>query len=43
VPLLIIMKTVFDASGHPDIAEFLFEEGTLAAPHVESEQPPGAA
>ncbi len=43
VPLLIIMKTVFDASGHPDIAGFLFEEGTLAAPHVESDQPPGAA
>lgn len=43
VPLLIIMKTVFDASGHPDIAGFLFEEGTLAAPHVEAEQPPGAA
>ena len=29
VPLLIIMKTVFDAAGHPDIAGFLFEEGTL--------------
>jgi len=43
VPLLIIMKTVFNASGHPDIAGFLFEEGTLAAPHVDSEQPPGAA
>jgi predicted PurR-regulated permease PerM len=43
VPLLIIMKTVFDASGHPDIAGFLFEEGTLAAPHSETEPPPGAA
>jgi predicted PurR-regulated permease PerM len=43
VPLLIITKTVFDAAGHPDIAGFLFEEGTLAAPHGETEQPPGAA
>ncbi len=30
VPLLIIMKTVLDAAGRPDIAGFLFEEGTLA-------------
>ena len=29
VPLLIIMQTVFDAAGKPDIAGFLFEEGTL--------------
>ena len=29
VPLLIIMKTVFAAAGTPDIAGFLFEEGTL--------------
>jgi predicted PurR-regulated permease PerM len=29
VPLLIIMKTVLDAAGKPDIAGFLFEEGTL--------------
>ena len=29
VPLLIIMKTVFSAAGTPDIAGFLFEEGTL--------------
>ena len=43
VPLLIIAKTVFDASGHPDIAGFLFEEGTLAASHGEPETPPGAA
>jgi predicted PurR-regulated permease PerM len=29
VPLLIIMKTIFAAAGTPDIAGFLFEEGTL--------------
>ena len=29
VPLLIIMNTVFAAAGTPDIAGFLFEEGTL--------------
>jgi len=29
VPLLIIMKTILDAAGKPDIAGFLFEEGTL--------------
>jgi predicted PurR-regulated permease PerM len=29
VPLLIILRTVFDAAGKPDIAGFLFEEGTL--------------
>jgi predicted PurR-regulated permease PerM len=29
VPLLIILKTVLDAAGKPDIAGFLFEEGTL--------------
>ena len=29
VPLLIIVKTVLDAAGKPDIAGFLFEEGTL--------------
>ena len=33
VPLLIIMKTVLDAAGKPDIAGFLFEEGTLTTPH----------
>jgi predicted PurR-regulated permease PerM len=35
VPLLIIMKTVLDAAGKPDIAGFLFEEGTLTTPHPE--------
>jgi predicted PurR-regulated permease PerM len=37
VPLLIILKTVLDAAGKPDIAGFLFEEGTLTnAPHDET-------
>jgi predicted PurR-regulated permease PerM len=31
VPLLIIIKTVLDAAGRPDIAGFLFEEGTLTS------------
>jgi predicted PurR-regulated permease PerM len=35
VPLLIIMKTVLDAAGKPDIAGFLFEEGTLLGQHHE--------
>jgi predicted PurR-regulated permease PerM len=35
VPLLIIMKTVLDAAGKPDIAGFLFEEGTLTGHHHE--------
>jgi predicted PurR-regulated permease PerM len=35
VPLLIIMKTVLDAAGKPDIAGFLFEEGTLTGAHHE--------
>lgn len=29
VPLLIIIRTIFDAAGKPDIGGFLFEEGTL--------------
>lgn len=33
VPLLIIGNTVLQAAGKPDIAGFLFEEGTLANPH----------
>ncbi len=36
VPLLIIMKTVFAAAGTPDIAGFLFEDGTLT--HVGEEE-----
>ncbi|MEA1013226.1 AI-2E family transporter [Sphingomonas sp. LY54] len=35
VPLLIILKTVLDAAGKPDIAGFLFEEGTLTSTHHE--------
>ncbi len=35
VPLLIIMRTVFAAAGTPDIAGFLFEDGTLT--HVGEE------
>ncbi|CAA9523623.1 MAG: UPF0118 membrane protein SMc00793 [uncultured Sphingosinicella sp.] len=39
VPLLIITKTVLDAAGKPDIAGFLFEEGTLTGhPHDEDEE-----
>ena len=33
VPLLIILKTVLDAAGKPDIAGFLFEDGTLTGTH----------
>ncbi|WP_380875043.1 AI-2E family transporter [Sphingomonas sp. DBB INV C78] len=33
VPLLIILKTILDAAGSPDIAGFLFEEGTLTSHH----------
>jgi predicted PurR-regulated permease PerM len=35
VPLLIILKTVLDAAGKPDIAGFLFEEGTLTGQHYD--------
>jgi len=40
VPLLIIMKTVFAAAGTPDIAGFLFEDGTLThvGDHEEKEE-----
>ncbi|TMJ13442.1 MAG: AI-2E family transporter [Alphaproteobacteria bacterium] len=37
VPLLIIMKTVLDAAGKPDIAGFLFEEGTLTGHHYDDQ------
>jgi predicted PurR-regulated permease PerM len=36
VPLLIIFKTILDAAGKPDIAGFLFEEGTLTG-HLHEE------
>jgi predicted PurR-regulated permease PerM len=38
VPLLIILKTILDAAGKPDIAGFLFEEGTLTGPHHEDSE-----
>ena len=44
VPLLIIFRTILDAAGKPDIAGFLFEEGTLIhEPHDEhrGQPPPG--
>ena len=43
VPLLIILKTVLDAAGRPDIPGFLFEDGTLLAAHGEADPPPPAA
>ena len=36
VPLLIILKTVLASAGKPDIAGFLFEDGTLDQPHAGS-------
>jgi len=39
VPLLIIGRTVLDAAGKPDIAGFLFEEGTLIHEHHEEPRP----
>ena len=42
VPLLIILRTIFDAAGKPDIAGFLFEEGTLIHdPDEPRPAPPG--
>jgi predicted PurR-regulated permease PerM len=38
VPLLIILKTILDAAGKPDIAGFLFEEGTLTTPLHDDEE-----
>lgn len=43
VPLLIILKTILDAAGKPDIAGFLFEEGTLTTPlHDDDEDARGS-
>lgn len=39
VPLLIIGRTVLEAAGKPDIAGFLFEEGTLIHEHEEQRNP----
>ncbi|HEY5713706.1 MAG TPA: AI-2E family transporter [Allosphingosinicella sp.] len=41
VPLLIILRTIFDAAGKPDIAGFLFEEGTLVKEHADDPRPAG--
>jgi predicted PurR-regulated permease PerM len=38
IPLLIIIKTVFAAAGTPDIAGFLFEQGTLTHAGEEEEE-----
>ena len=40
VPLLIILKTILDAAGKPDIAGFLFEEGTLTGSSADETVPP---
>ena len=40
VPLLIIIRTIMDAAGRPDIAGFLFEEGTLIHDPDEPRPPP---
>ena len=37
VPLLIILKTVLDAAGRPDIAGFLFAEGTFTNSHQDED------
>jgi predicted PurR-regulated permease PerM len=37
VPLLIILKTVVDAAGWPDIAGFLFAEGTFTNTHQDED------
>jgi predicted PurR-regulated permease PerM len=42
VPLLIILRTVLDAAGKPDIAGFLFEEGTLIHDHGDEPRPPAS-
>ena len=41
VPLLIIFRTILDAAGKPDIAGFLFEEGTLIHEHHDEARPGG--
>ena len=44
VPLLIIIRTILDAAGKPDIAGFLFEEGTLIHEHHDEPRgPPGSS
>jgi predicted PurR-regulated permease PerM len=43
VPLLIILKTILDAAGWPDVAGFLFAEGTFTNAHEDEDAalPPG--
>jgi predicted PurR-regulated permease PerM len=43
IPLLIIFKTVFAAAGTPDIAGFLFEQGTLTHAGEEDEDEEGGS
>ena len=43
VPLLIIIRTVLEAAGKPDIAGFLFEEGTLIHEHHDEARPAGGS
>lgn len=43
IPLLIIIKTVFAAAGTPDIAGFLFEQGTLTHAGEEEDEETEAA
>ncbi|WP_310467072.1 AI-2E family transporter [Sphingomonas sp.] len=43
VPLLIIMKSVFSAAGTPDIAGFLFEDGTLTHVGEDDDKDEGGA
>jgi hypothetical protein len=41
--LLIIIKTIFAAAGTPDIAGFLFEQGTLTHAGEEEQAEDGAS
>ncbi len=43
VPLLIIFRTILDAAGKPDIAGFLFEEGTLIHEHHDEPRTPAGS
>nr|WP_314447192.1 AI-2E family transporter [uncultured Sphingomonas sp.] len=43
IPLLIIIKTVFAAAGTPDIAGFLFEQGTLTHAGEEDDEEEASA
>jgi predicted PurR-regulated permease PerM len=43
VPILIIFRTILDAAGKPDIAGFLFEEGTLIHEHPDEPRLPSGS